>query len=134
MRLHSIADPDLDSGGTYLRIGFIEIFDPAETSRPDHGDIHTQNGNVSRVRRVLEKKWPIGEVMKKAIGANLFGWIGKCMVGVMRDASEAWPGQLLDPVSMGVTFSFPMMYASPLPQIGYCTDRVAVNVHCQTPL
>jgi hexokinase len=111
VRLHSIADPDLDSGGTNLRIGFIEIFDSAESSNPDHReDIHAQNGNVSRVRRVLEKKWSIGEVMKKAIGEDLFGWIGKCMVGVMRDASEAWPGQLLDPVPMGVTFSFPMMY------------------------
>jgi hypothetical protein len=113
VRLHLTADPVLDSGGTNLRVGFIELLGPADTSNHDEKKNATaKDGNVSRVRRLLEKSWPIGEILKKTSPDDLFGWIGKCMVEVIRDGWEAWPGELPDPVPMGLTFSFPMLYVA----------------------
>lgn len=53
-------------------------------------------------------------MLKKTRGEDLFGWIGDCMVEVVRDAWEEWPGQLTDPIPMGLTFSFPMLFVSPI--------------------
>ena len=100
-----------DSGGTNLRVGFIELLGLTEPTKADgSGNVHAQNGKLSRVRRLLEKSWPIREMLKKTRGEDLFGWIGNCMVEVVRDAWEAWPGQLPDPIPMGLTFSFPMLF------------------------
>jgi hexokinase len=100
-----------DSGGTNLRVGFIELLGPAGSSQADENEnLHVQNGKLSRVRRLLEKSWPIGEMLKKTRGEDLFGWIGNCMVEVVSDAWEAWPGRLPDPIPMGLTFSFPMLF------------------------
>lgn len=87
------------------------------------------------MRRLLDKSWPIGEMLKKTRGEDLFGWIGACMVEVIRDAWEAWPEELPDPVPMGLTFSFPMLSVCVShSRVGHCADFIIVNVHCQMPL
>lgn len=100
-------------GGTNLRVGFIELLGP--TSSPSNGAQSCENGtNVrSRVQRKLEKSWPIGELLKKNKAEDLFKWIGECVAEVVEDGCQTWPGQLSNPLPMGVTFSFPMMFVSP---------------------
>lgn len=97
----------LDRGGTNLRVGFIELLGNSKSS-----DQVVQDATVSRVNRHLEKSWPIGELLKKDNAEDLFAWIGRCVAEVIRDALqrfEAWHESPPDEISMGVTFSFPMM-------------------------
>ena len=76
---------------------------------------------MSRVQCQLEKSWPIGELLKKDKAEDLFKWIGECVVEVVQDGSVEWPGQLPDPLPMGVTFSFPMVLV-PYPTRQIATD------------
>ncbi|RDW80500.1 hypothetical protein BP5796_05198 [Coleophoma crateriformis] len=94
----------IDIGGTNLRVGFIELLYPS-----DHALNGIPNGDSSRVRRLLEKAWPIGEQLKNEKAEDLFAWIGHCIAEVVRDASTAWNGELAPELPMGVTFSFPMI-------------------------
>jgi hexokinase len=113
---HFKPDVTPGSGGTNLRVGFIELLGPTGSPLSDSkaaGDEDAQSGIKLRVRRLLEKSWPIGERLKRTRAEDLFEWIGKCVVGVVRDGLEAWPGELPDPVPMGVTFSFPILFVSP---------------------
>jgi hexokinase len=68
---------------------------------------------TSRVRRHLDKSWPIGELLKKDKAEDLFAWIGRCILEVVQEAfykfEEVWRGVYPDEIPMGVTFSFPMM-------------------------
>jgi len=73
-------------------------------------DEDVQDSNRSRVKRHLEKSWPIGEILKQNKAEDLFAWIGKCIAEVVQDGCEAWPGKLPDELPLGVTFSFPMMF------------------------
>lgn len=61
------------------------------------------------MRRLLEKSWPIEELLKKDKPEDFFAWIGKCVAEVVQDGCLEWPGVLPDEIPMGVTFSFPMM-------------------------
>lgn len=80
------------------------------------------NGNVappeqSRVKRHLEKTWPIGEQLKNDKAEDLFQWIGKCISEVVEDGIKKWGPEQREELPLGVTFSFPMMFVSPLTKL-----------------
>lgn len=92
-------------------MGFIEL-------AKDGSDLPTSNGvsaeesriERSRVRRNLEKSWPIGEHLKNEKAEDLFAWIGECIAEVVEDGITKFGNALPTRLPMGVTFSFPMMY------------------------
>jgi hypothetical protein len=96
-------------GGTNLRVGFIELHRSASSTSTSNG----AHEHPSRVQRKLERSWPIGEILKQNKTEDLFKWIGECIAEVVQDGVKKWPGELPDPLLMGVTFSFPMMFALP---------------------
>jgi hexokinase len=113
----------IDVGGTNLRVGFIEL---AKVTK-DGPDLLLRNGvsdeprlEKSRVRRILEKSWPIGEHLKNEKAEDLFAWIGDCIADVVEDGVEIFGEDLPARLPMGVTFSFPMMYDIVLPPFIYC--------------
>lgn len=94
-------------------MGFIELAEIAK----DDTDLPVSNGissesrlEKSRVRRTLEKSWPIGEHLKNEKAEDLFAWIGDCIAEVVEDGLNEFGEELPTQLSMGVTFSFPMMY------------------------
>lgn len=94
-------------------MGFIELAKVTE----DSPDLLLRNGvsdeprlEKSRVRRTLEKSWPIGEYLKNENAEDLFAWIGDCIAEVVEDGVEKFGEELPARLPMGVTFSFPMMY------------------------
>jgi hexokinase len=124
-----------DSGGTNLRVGFIELLS-SDTKLPDQTlDKDWAEGNKSyarsRVQRLLEKVWPIGEQLKNDKAEDLFAWIGKCIAEVIQDGCLAWPGELPEIVPLGVTFSFPMMSVILIVSYGMYTYSSLVNIHYQ---
>lgn len=105
-------------GGTNLRVGFVELLadGAGETSDETSDEDATVNGRefssfaleTPRLRRLLERSWPIGEQLKDQNPDNLFDFIGECISVVVGQACKDWG---LDPqteLPMGVTFSFPM--------------------------
>lgn len=71
-----------------------------------------------RVRRTLEKTWPIGEHLKMDKAEDLFAWIGDCIAEVVADsltADVSRENDIPEELEMGITFSFPMMYVCLLP-------------------
>lgn len=111
----------IDVGGTNLRVAFIELLGDgygtnAATNGAERSIQAIQNAQRPRVRRTLEKAWPIGEHLKIDKTEDLFAWIGDCIAEVVgdylsNDASKLSPPDQLD---LGITFSFPMMYVLPL--------------------
>lgn len=102
----------IDVGGTNLRVAFIELL--GDAADHDHG--HSPNGTIKkaqrpRVRRTLEKAWPIGEHLKMDKAEDLFLWIGDCIAEVVADCLSSGAAHLKEPdeLIMGITFSFPMM-------------------------
>ncbi|GAP83519.2 putative hexokinase family protein [Rosellinia necatrix] len=101
-----------NSGGTNLRVGFIELL--GSESAPTSGGV-TINGNhsdhraPSNLRRVLERSWPIQETLKNENPDSLFAWIGSCIAQVVREGVEALNLELDDELPMGVAFSFPVV-------------------------
>lgn len=106
----------IDVGGTNLRVAFIEllgdgldksgIVDSAERSKEA-----IRNAQRPRVRRTLEKAWPIGEHLKIDKTEDLFAWIGDCIAEVVSDylSNDAGRTSMPDELDLGITFSFPMM-------------------------
>lgn len=128
----------IDVGGSNLRVAFIELLgaesDDLETS--SNGSESISNSERSRdtlrkarrhrVRRTLEKAWPIAEHLKKDKAEDLFLWIGDCMAEVVAD-SLATDAAVLEPpeeLEMGITFSFPMMYVKKYSFI--CSDTLVL--------
>lgn len=106
----------MNSGGTNLRVGFIELLGPEIDTTKLDGISVIVNGEpkeTSRVRRRLEKSWPIGEQLKRNEAEDLFAWIGSCIAEVVQDGCELWGKELPEDIPLGVTFSFPMMFVSP---------------------
>jgi hypothetical protein len=109
----------IDLGGTNLRVGFIELLgDPSSalsasqngTSQVAGHSENTTEAYDGRIRRTFEKAWPIDEHLKTDKAEDLFEWIGSCIAEVVVDNCRSDPQY--DPeaeLSMGVTFSFPMM-------------------------
>jgi hypothetical protein len=106
----------IDVGGTNLRVAFIELLGDAEDKAPttngeDKSRETIRNAQRPRVRRTLEKAWPIGEHLKIDKTEDLFAWIGDCIAEVVSDRLSAEVGKLPvpDELDLGITFSFPMM-------------------------
>ena len=121
----------IDVGGSNLRVAFIELLgaaaDDLENSSASSSNGHSGSETVSnkeksrdtlrkaqrhRVRRTLEKAWPIAEHLKMDKAEDLFLWIGDCMAEVVADslATDADIQAAPEELEMGITFSFPMMY------------------------
>lgn len=107
----------IDVGGTNLRVAFIELLGDADdrgvTANGEERSRETiRNAQRPRVRRTLEKAWPIGEHLKIDKTEDLFAWIGDCIAEVVGDRLSADAGKVDAPeeLNMGITFSFPMMY------------------------
>jgi hexokinase len=106
----------IDVGGTNLRVAFIELLGDTDDVPPTVNGVERsretiRNAQRPRVRRTLEKAWPIGEHLKMDKTEDLFAWIGDCIAEVVGDrlSSESGKGGLPDELPMGITFSFPMM-------------------------
>lgn len=116
----------IDVGGSNLRVAFIELIGEA-ADKIESKDQANHDGSTAseksrdtlikaqrhRVRRTLEKSWPIGEHLKMDKEEDLFLWIGDCMAEVVADnlATNSANGKPIpDELEMGITFSFPMMY------------------------
>lgn len=114
----------IDVGGTNLRVGFIELTRVTEGG-PDlllrNGVLDEPRLEKSRVRRTLEKSWPIGEHLKNEKAEDLFAWIGDCIAEVVEDGVEEFGEELPARLPMGVTFSFPMMYELVFPHFSILT-------------
>jgi hexokinase len=103
----------IDLGGTYLRVGFVELLGAPSTPIDQNIaelDLEDDQEDAPRIRRSLERAWPIGEHLKKDKAEDLFAWIGECikevLVNAIQDDSE---NELPPELDIGVTFSFPMM-------------------------
>ncbi|EGD95434.1 hexokinase [Trichophyton tonsurans CBS 112818] len=127
----------IDVGGSNLRVAFIELLGAAaddlenssSSSSSSSSNGHPASEAVSnmeksrdtlrkaqrhRVRRTLEKAWPIAEHLKMDKAEDLFLWIGDCMAEVVADslATDADIEDAPEELEMGITFSFPMMQDS----------------------
>jgi hypothetical protein len=133
----------IDVGGSNLRVAFIELLGDSADETSDNGRNNSSGGATAgigggadgsarsrdtirkaqrqRVRRTLEKTWPIGEHLKMDKAEDLFAWIGDCIAEVVADSLTADVARDTIPkeVEMGITFSFPMMYVLSL-FIPYC--------------
>ncbi|KAI1932064.1 hypothetical protein LOZ58_004058 [Ophidiomyces ophidiicola] len=110
----------IDVGGSNLRVAFIDLLGEAGDSTESGSDEERSRETIRkaqrhRVRRTLEKAWPIGEHLKKDKAEDLFLWIGDCMAEVVADSlmADFTSGvKIPDELEMGITFSFPMMQDS----------------------
>ena len=109
------------SGGTNLRVGFVELL-AKEAQTPSEVNGTVPNGHInghsnrhlplvskspSRMRRLLEKSWPISNHLKNDNADGLFLWIGKCIADVVDEGCRTLHIQCDRPLPLGVTFSFP---------------------------
>jgi len=105
----------IDVGGTNLRVAFVDLWgdsgDYAAVNGPDRSRETIRIAQRPRVRRTLEKAWPIGEHLKMDKTEDLFAWIGDCIAEVVGDRMSSDIGRVPMPeeLDMGITFSFPMM-------------------------
>ena len=106
----------IDVGGTNLRVAFIELLGEeadheATINGPERSRETIKKAQRPRVRRTLEKAWPIGEHLKMDKAEDLFSWIGDCIAEVVADrlTADATRMPMPDELKMGITFSFPMM-------------------------
>lgn len=108
----------IDVGGTNLRVAFIELLGEAADDKDHHSPRRIERTRETikkaqrpRVRRTLEKAWPIGEHLKMDKAEDLFAWIGDCIAEVVSDrlSSDPYQVKVPDELAMGITFSFPMM-------------------------
>lgn len=108
----------IDVGGSNLRVAFIELL--GETADSDGNSVADESRDTirmaqrQRVRRTLEKAWPIQEHLKMDKAEDLFSWIGDCIAEVVADSltSDATKGEIPTELEMGITFSFPIMQES----------------------
>ncbi|KAH8173121.1 hexokinase domain-containing protein [Sarocladium implicatum] len=119
--LRPISDRDhsrylaIDIGGTNLRVGFIDLLG----KQPHQHDDLTPNGHIprfvkptDRIKRHLEKSWPIDDHLKNENEGSLFLWIGQCIAEVVARGCETFHLPRDEPLWLGVTFSFPMKQQS----------------------
>lgn len=105
----------IDVGGTNLRVAFIELLGDGDADEENQSTEKSREtikkAQRARVRRVLEKAWPIGEHLKMDQAEDLFSWIGDCIAEVVSDrlSSDSFHGRKPEELTMGITFSFPMM-------------------------
>lgn len=107
----------IDVGGSNLRVAFIELLGeavesdapPADASERSHDTI--RKAQRQRVRRTLERAWPIQEHLKMDKAEDLFAWIGDCIAEVVAESltSDSTRKDIPSELDMGITFSFPIM-------------------------
>lgn len=109
----------IDVGGSNLRVAFIELLGDAADSDVGSMDTSEQSNTIrkaqrQRVRRTLEKAWPIQEHLKMDKAEDLFAWIGDRIAEVVAESltSDATKGKVPEELEMGITFSFPIMQES----------------------
>lgn len=107
----------IDVGGSNLRVAFIELL--GDTAEPDMARTRAaerplKKAQTQRVKRTLEKAWPIQEHLKMDKAEDLFAWIGDCIAEVVAESltSDATKGSVPEELEMGITFSFPIMQES----------------------
>ncbi|KAL3495849.1 hypothetical protein BJX62DRAFT_222462 [Aspergillus germanicus] len=107
----------IDVGGTNLRVAFIELL--GDTADPDMARTRAserplRKAQTQRVKRTLERAWPIQEHLKMDKAEDLFAWIGDCIAEVVAESlsSDATKGTVPEELDMGITFSFPIMQES----------------------
>ncbi|KAJ5559122.1 hypothetical protein N7535_009014 [Penicillium sp. DV-2018c] len=83
-------------GLSYLRVAFIDLL----------GDQHV-NGQA-RVRRTLEKAWPIEERLRNDHSIDLFTWIGDCIAEVVADRLANPNDERIDQITTGISFCLPI--------------------------
>ena len=100
-------------GGTNLRVGFVEVLgNETPDAQLDTTSIEADSEAPDRVRRLLEKSWPIDDHLKSDNAESLFQWIGKCIAEVVRDGCSTLHLSSKQTIPLGVTFSFPMVQHS----------------------
>lgn len=110
----------IDVGGSNLRVAFIELLGEVDKpdSRPADASERSQDtirkAQRQRVKRSLERAWPIQEHLKKDKAEDLFAWIGDCVAEVVAESltSDATQKDIPAELDMGITFSFPIMSVS----------------------
>ncbi|KAI0008558.1 MFS general substrate transporter [Xylariaceae sp. FL0662B] len=98
-------------GGTNLRAGFIELLGDEGDAEANGLEANPKTANSQsspRLRRLLEKSWPIAEHLKNENADSLFTWIGSRIAEVVQEGCETFNLPRDRPLPMGVTFSFPM--------------------------
>ncbi|CAG8369271.1 unnamed protein product [Penicillium salamii] len=110
----------IDVGGSNLRVAFIELLGdavdsdvrPTDATERSHDTI--RKAQRQRVKRTLEKAWPIQEHLKMDKAEDLFSWIGDCIAEVVAESlsSDATKKDIPAELDMGITFSFPIMQES----------------------
>lgn len=76
-----------------------------------HSDDNSSQGS-GRVRRFLEKSWPIDEHLKLGNSESLFQWIGQCIAMVIEAGCKEFHLPADAKLPLGVTFSFPSQQTS----------------------
>jgi hexokinase len=107
----------IDVGGSNLRVAFIELLGDAVDSdvRPTDATERSRDtirkAQRQRVKRTLERAWPIQEHLKMDKAEDLFSWIGDCIAEVVAESlsSDATKKDIPPELDMGITFSFPIM-------------------------
>ncbi|CAP95152.1 hypothetical protein E8E15_005602 [Penicillium rubens] len=110
----------IDVGGSNLRVAFIELLGEAVDSdvRPTDATERSRDtirkAQRQRVKRTLERAWPIQEHLKMDKAEDLFSWIGDCIAEVVAESlsSDATKKDIPAELDMGITFSFPIMQES----------------------
>ncbi|KAJ5690500.1 hypothetical protein N7462_004892 [Penicillium macrosclerotiorum] len=109
----------IDVGGSNLRVAFIELLGevedsdiPADASARSRDTI--RKAQRQRVKRTLERAWPIQEHLKMDKAEDLFSWIGDCIAEVVAESltSDATKKDIPSELDMGITFSFPILQES----------------------
>ena len=107
----------IDVGGSNLRVAFIELLGEAVVSEVRSADGFERSRDTirkaqrQRVKRTLERAWPIQEHLKMDKADDLFAWIGDCIAEVVAESltSDATRKEIPAELDMGITFSFPIM-------------------------
>ncbi|OQE27646.1 hypothetical protein PENSTE_c004G00300 [Penicillium steckii] len=109
----------IDVGGSNLRVAFIELLGEVEAeTHPVDASQRSQNtirkAQRQRVKRTLERAWPIQEHLKMDKAEDLFAWIGDCIAEVVAESltSDDTKKDIPAELDMGITFSFPIMQES----------------------
>lgn len=107
----------IDVGGSNLRVAFIELLgesadsDIRSTDAGERSRDTIRKAQRQRVKRTLEKAWPIQDHLKKDKAEDLFAWIGDCIAEVVAESltSDATRNSVPQELELGITFSFPIM-------------------------
>ncbi|OLN95711.1 Hexokinase-1-like protein 1 [Colletotrichum chlorophyti] len=107
------------SGGTNLRVGFIELEgkDIPHTNGLASSTTPATNGTTPALR-LKERSWPIDDHRKANDDESdpqpqrLFDWFGDRIASVVRSACEEWNLPRDEELPLGITFSFPMVQHS----------------------